>query len=134
LRELTWNHTTLHWRGRHPGWTYLQLMLPVPERPLLEAVAQRWGDRVLWHLEGVRQGGGARLSALPVVQLGNAAELAELIDFCRDHGAGVADPHVLSVEDGGSGVIDPDQVAAKAAHDPGGLLNPGKLRGWVGLA
>jgi len=23
-------------------------------------------------------------------------------------------------------------VAAKAAHDPGGLLNPGKLRGWVG--
>jgi FAD/FMN-containing dehydrogenase len=107
-------------------------MLPVPERPLLEAVAQRWGDRVLWHLEGVRQGGSARLSALPVVQLGNAAELAELIDFCRDHGAGVADPHVLSVEDGGSGEVDPDQVAAKAAHDPGGLLNPGKLRGWVG--
>jgi len=80
----------------------------------------------------VRQGGSARLSALPVVQLGNAAELAELIDFCRDHGAGVADPHVLSVEDGGSGEVDPDQVAAKAAHDPGGLLNPGKLRGWVG--
>jgi FAD/FMN-containing dehydrogenase len=21
-------------------------------------------------------------------------------------------------------------VAAKAAHDPAGLLNPGKLRGW----
>jgi FAD/FMN-containing dehydrogenase len=105
----------------------------VPERPLLEAVAERWGERVLWHLEGVRQGGSARLSALPVVQLGNAAELAELINFCRDHGAGSADPHVLSVEDGGAGVVDPNQVAAKTAHDPAGLLNPGKLRGWVGL-
>jgi FAD/FMN-containing dehydrogenase len=36
------------------------------------------------------------------------------------------------VEDGGAGVVDPNQVAAKAAHDPAGLLNPGKLRGWVG--
>jgi FAD/FMN-containing dehydrogenase len=25
-------------------------------------------------------------------------------------------------------------VAAKTAHDPAGLLNPGKLRGWVGRA
>lgn len=132
LRELTWNHTTLHWRARHAGWTYLQLSLPEPERPLLEAVAQRWGEQVLWHLEGVRQGGSTRLLALPVVQLGTAAELAELIEFCRDHGAGIADPHVISVEDGGAGLVDPDQVAAKRAHDPSGLLNPGKLRGWMG--
>ena len=55
-----------------------QLALPLPERPLLEAVAERWGERVLWHLEGVRQGGSSRLSALPVVQLGNAAELGKL--------------------------------------------------------
>jgi len=109
-------------------------MLPVPERPLMEAVAERWGARVLWHLEGVRQGGMARLSALPVVQLGDAAALNELIAFCRDHGAGVADPHELTVEEGGSGLVDPEQVAAKAAHDPAGLLNPGKLRGWVGPA
>ena len=132
LRELTWNHTTLHWRARHAGWTYLQLMLPLPERPLLEAVAERWGERVLWHLEAVRQGGSSRLSALPVVQLGDAAALAELIEFCRERGAGIADPHVLTVEDGGSGLVDPEQVAAKEAHDPAGLLNPGKLRGWRG--
>jgi hypothetical protein len=31
-------------------------------------------------------------------------------------------------------VVDPNQVAAKTAHDPAGLLNPGKLRGWVGKA
>jgi len=29
------------------------------------------------------------------------------------------------------GQIDPAQVAAKAAFDPAGLLNPGKLRGWL---
>ena len=33
-------------------------------------------------------------------------------------------------EDGGLGVIDADQVAAKQRFDPAGLLNPGKLRGW----
>jgi FAD/FMN-containing dehydrogenase len=38
---------------------------------------------------------------------------------------------VFTVEDGGLGVIDADQVAAKAANDPAGLLNPGKLRGWL---
>ncbi|MFM7269961.1 MAG: FAD-binding oxidoreductase, partial [Cyanobium sp.] len=57
LRELTWNHTTLHWRARHSGWTYLQMLLPQPEQALLEAVNERWGERVRWHLEAVRQGG-----------------------------------------------------------------------------
>jgi hypothetical protein len=52
------------------------------------------------------------------------------MDFCRERGAFIFDPHVLTVEDGGLGVVDADQVAAKAAHDPAGLLNPGKLRGW----
>ena len=136
LRELTWNHTTLHWRARNRGWTYLQLALPDPERPLLDAVRQHWGDRVLWHLEIVRQGGATRLTALPVVQSEDADALGELMALCRHHGAGIADPHVLSVEDGGSGRVDADQVAAKLAHDPAGLLNPGKLRGWTerGLA
>lgn len=37
---------------------------------------------------------------------------------------------MITVEDGGLGVIDADQVAAKQRFDPAGLLNPGKLRGW----
>jgi len=130
LRELTWNHTTLHWRARHPGWTYLQLLLPQPEGPLLEAVAGRWGGRVLWHLEAVRQMGSVRMAALPLVDLQTAADLGELMEFCRERGATIFDPHVLTVEDGGLGVVDGDQVAAKRQHDPTGLLNPGKLRGW----
>ena len=31
LRELSWNHTTLHMRSIDSGWTYLQMLLPKPE-------------------------------------------------------------------------------------------------------
>ena len=41
-------------------------------------------------------------------------------------------PHVITVEEGGLGIVDGDQVAAKGRHDPSGLLNPGKLKGWIG--
>ncbi len=130
LWELTWNHTTLHWRSQVPDWTYLQLLLPRPEEPLLEAVRRRWGGDVLWHLEGVRQQGASRLAGLPLVRWQGAQALDDLMAQCRDLGAVIFNPHVVTVEDGGLGVVDADQVAAKRAHDPAGLLNPGKLRGW----
>jgi FAD/FMN-containing dehydrogenase len=132
LGELTWNHTTLHWRAQAPDWTYLQLLLPRPEAPLLEAVRQRWGSDVLWHLEGVRYQGAPRLTALPLVRWQGPQALADLVAQCRGLGAVPFNPHVITVEDGGLGVVDADQVAAKAAYDPAGLMNPGKLRGWVG--
>jgi FAD/FMN-containing dehydrogenase len=130
LRELSWNHTTLHCRSLDPGWTYLQMLLPQPELPLLERLRADWGDDLLWHLEGVRQAGEARLAALPLVRWQGQEALVRLIDQCRGLGAVIFNPHVLTVEDGGLGVIDADQVAAKQRHDPMGLLNPGKLRGW----
>jgi len=130
LRELTWNHTTLHWRARHPDWTYLQLLLPQPEGPFLEGLRSRWGDALHWHLEGVRQGGATRLAALPVLRDQGIGPLNELMAQCRDGGGLLFDPHVLTVEDGGLGVIDAQQVDCKRDLDPLGLLNPGKLRGW----
>jgi len=131
LRELTWNHTTLHWRAQHKGWTYLQMLLPQPEGPCLERLRAVWGDDLLWHLEAVQQQGAARLAALPLVRSRGEEALERLMADCRDAGAVLFNPHVISVEDGGLGVIDADQVAAKAAYDPAGLLNPGKLRGWL---
>ena len=53
------------------------------------------------------------------------------MEDCRAAGAVLFNPHVLTVEDGGLGVVDADQVAAKQRFDPSGLLNPGKLRGWL---
>jgi FAD/FMN-containing dehydrogenase len=131
LRELTWNHTTLHWRCHHPDWTYLQMLLPQPEEPCLKALRHRWGEDLLWHLEAVRNAGAPRLACLPLLRWQGPERLAELMADCREHGAFLFNPHVLTVEDGGLGVIDADQVAAKADHDPAGLLNPGKLRGWL---
>ena len=131
LRELSWNHTTLHWRSQHKGWTYLQMLLPQPEGPCLERLRSRWGDDLLWHLEAVKQQGAARLAALPLVRWRGEQALEQLMADCREAGAVLFNPHVLTVEDGGLGVVDADQVAAKAAYDPLGLLNPGKLRGWL---
>ena len=130
LRELGWNHTTLHWRADHPDWTYLQMLLPEPAEPLIASVRRSWGSDVLWHLEAVRHAGAARLAGLPLLRWRDAAALAALMDQCRQLGAVLFNPHVLTVEDGGLGVVDADQVAVKAANDPAGLLNPGKLRGW----
>ena len=132
LRELTWNHTTLHMRAADPGWTYLQMLLPEPELPAMQELKQRWGEALLWHLEVVRQQGAQRLAALPLVRWSGADKLDRLMRDCRDVGAVLFNPHVITVEDGGLGVIDGDQVAAKQRFDPSGLLNPGKLRGWQG--
>ena len=130
LRELSWNHTTLHVRASEPGWTYLQMLLPQPEAPAMAALKQRWGDALIWHLELVRQQGRPRLAALPLVRWQGAEPLNRLMDDCKSAGAVLFNPHVITVEDGGLGVIDADQVAAKHRFDPQGLLNPGKLRGW----
>ena len=131
LRELSWNHTTLHMRASEPGWTYLQMLLPQPELPAMQALRNQWGDDLLWHLELVKQQGSVRTAALPLVRWRGAALLEQLMDDCRAHGAVVFNPHVITVEDGGLGVVDGDQVAAKQRFDPDGLMNPGKLRGWL---
>jgi FAD/FMN-containing dehydrogenase len=118
-------------RASEPGWTYLQMLLPQPELPAMQALRNQWGDDLLWHLELVKQQGSVRIAALPLVRWRDAALLEQLMDDCRAHGAVVFNPHVITVEDGGLGVVDGDQVAAKQRFDPSGLMNPGKLRGWL---
>ena len=134
LRELCWNHTTLHARSQNPAFTYLQLLLPQPEAPALHALRERWGEDVLWHLEAVRAQGQQRLACLPLVRWSGREALDALITHARDLGCLLFNPHAITVEDGGLGGVDAAQVAAKARHDPAGLLNPGKLRGWLELA
>jgi FAD/FMN-containing dehydrogenase len=73
----------------------------------------------------------ARLAALPLLRWQGPERLEELIDHCRQLGAVIFNPHAITVEEGGLGVVDADQVTAKASYDPAGLLNPGKLRGWL---
>ncbi len=130
VKELTWNHTTLHMRKTDPNWTYLQMLLPEEEIPFLEKIKNVWGNNIFWHIESVKQNGKQRMAALPVVYWKNEVLLNKLINDCRENGAIIFNPHVITVEDGGLGVIDADQVDAKRFYDPMGLLNPGKLKGW----
>jgi hypothetical protein len=134
LRELCWNHTTLHARASDPSFTYLQLLLPQPEGAALAALKQRWGDAVLWHLEAVRAQGQQRLACLPLVRWRGPEQLELLIREACDLGCLLFNPHAITVEDGGLGGVDAEQVRAKADYDPAGLLNPGKLRGWLELS
>ncbi|MYF19863.1 MAG: FAD-binding oxidoreductase [Synechococcus sp. SB0677_bin_5] len=133
LRELTWNHTTLHARAADPAWTYLQLLLPPEPAAVLQALSRQQGDGLAWHLEAVRSQGEARWAALPLLRWQGADSLAEVMETALDLGCTLFNPHVITVEDGGLGVVDADQVQAKQAYDPAGLLNPGKLRGWLEL-
>ena len=49
-----------------------------------------------------------------------------MIDFCREIGVFVANPHVNNVEGGGRYRADNVQLLAKQRYDPKGLLNPGQ--------
>ncbi len=131
ISEVVWNHTTLHMRAKDRNWTYLQMLLPLNnELELINSVREKWGDKILWHLEAVSQEGVPRLAALPVLKWHSLKELNEIIDTCKRMGAFIFNPHVLTVEGGGLGVVDANQVKAKLKFDPKGLLNPGKLEGW----
>ena len=131
ISEVVWNHTTLHMRAKDKSWTYLQMLLPLDnEYNLITSLREKWGEKILWHIEAVSQQGVPRLAALPVLKWHNSDELNKIIANCKELGAIIFNPHVLSVEGGGLGVVDADQVKAKLKFDPKGLLNPGKLEGW----
>ncbi len=130
LRELSWNHTTMHMRTMNSDWTYLQMLLPQPEINFIQTINKNWKESILWHLEAVMQQGVQRIAALPLVRWKGYENLDKLMKDCKDAGAIMFNPHVFTVEDGGLGVIDSDQVRAKEKYDPQGILNPGKLKGW----
>ena len=132
ILDLVWNHTTLQMRAKDKNWTYLQMLLPLnDEFNLISSLRKKFGKKLLWHLEAVSQQGIPRLAALPVLKWSDEIELNDIMEDCRKLGAIIFNPHVLTVEGGGLGVIDADQVKAKQKFDPRGLFNPGKLEGWA---
>ncbi len=130
--EYTWNHTTLHARSVDPTLTYLQTLLPADkDLTLLEHLYTHFGDEVMMHLEFMRVGGTARPAALQVVRYSTPDRLNEIIAYHEAHGAIIFNPHTYLIEDGGMKMVDRAQVDFKAQVDPYGLLNPGKMRGWL---
>ncbi|WP_346293820.1 FAD-binding oxidoreductase [Sphaerothrix gracilis] len=132
IAEFTWNHTTLHARSVDPNFTYLQTLFPHdPELKLVEHMINHFGDEVLMHLEFFRVEGKVIPAALQLVRYTSEKRLNEIIRYHEDKGAFIANPHTYIMEDGGRKTINPAQVNFKAQVDPYGLLNPGKMRGWL---
>ena len=130
LYEYTWNHTTLQWLKTDRSITYLQCLYPHDR--VLEAVRDMWAmfpDEVLPHLEFIRFRGRVTCSALPIVRYTTPERLDEIMALHEKHGVMIANPHVVTLEDGTRHKrADADQLGFKAEVDPYGLLNPGKMR------
>jgi len=133
LYEYTWNHTTLQWLKTDRSITYLQCLYPHDR--LIESVREMhdmFPDEVLPHLEFIRFGGKLTCSALPIVRYTTPERLNEIIALHEKHGVMIANPHVVSLEDGSRHKrADADQLGFKAEVDPYGLLNPGKMRTYT---
>ena len=136
LYEYTWNHTTLHGLKITRDITYLQCLYP-HDRLLASVKEMRdlFGDEVLPHLEMIRFGGRVTASALPVVRYTTPERLDEIIALHESLGVMIANPHVVTLEDGSRHKrADADQLGFKHEVDPLGLLNPGKMRTFSPLA
>jgi FAD/FMN-containing dehydrogenase len=134
LYEYCWNHTTLHMLKGDRSITYLQCLFPYDR--LIETVRKMvaiFGDEVLHHLEFSRYAGHVTASALPIVRFTNAERLNEIIGIYEANGVFIANPHVYTLEDGSRyRRADADQYGFKTEVDPYGLLNPGKMKSFVG--
>jgi len=132
LAEFTWNHTTLHARNADSDLTYLQTVFPYdPNLELLLHMHEHFGDEVIMHLEFLRSQGRIVPAALQLVRYTTQARLNEIIRYHEEKGAFIANPHTYLLEDGGRKTIDEAQLKFKETVDPYGLLNPGKMRGWL---
>src|SRR5579883_247205 len=134
LYEYCWNHTTLHMLKGDRSITYMQCLFPHDR--LIATVAKMvatFGDEVIHHLEFSRYAGHVTASALPIVRYKSAERLNEIIAAYEANGVFVANPHVYTLEDGSRyRRADADQFGFKAEVDPYGLLNPGKMKSFVG--
>jgi FAD/FMN-containing dehydrogenase len=129
LSDYTWNHTTLWAMRSDEAYTYLQCGFnPDTVRGQIRRLRERFGQEILFHMEFMKNGDGRVIpGAIPVVYYTTEERLNEMIDFCREIGVFVANPHVNNVEGGGRYRADNVQLLAKLRYDPKGLLNPGKM-------
>jgi FAD/FMN-containing dehydrogenase len=129
LSDYTWNHTTLWAMKTDDAYTYIQCGFdPVRVREQFRQLKERFGNEILLHMEFMKNGAGQVIpGAIPLVYFVSEERLNELIDYCRQIGVFVANPHVNNVEGGGRYRADNVQLLAKQRYDPKGLLNPGKM-------
>ena len=133
LYECTWNHTTLYALKAEKSVTYLQAMYPADRLvEMVGEISSLFGDELIPHLEFVRFAGRVTASGLPVLRYTSAERLDEVIALHEARGISIANPHVVTLEDGSRHKrADSDQLGFKRRVDPYGLMNPGKMRSFV---
>jgi FAD/FMN-containing dehydrogenase len=132
LYEFTWNHTTLHALKVDRSITYLQTLFSPPNHlEAVERMVRHFGDETPMHLEFVRLDGQVGCFGLQLVRFTSAERLDAIIRYHEDNGCPIFNPHTYGLEDGGMKVVDQAQLAFKQLADPFGLLNPGKMRGYI---
>jgi len=133
LSDYTWNHTTLWAMKADPAYTYLQCGFnPETTREQIALLKKKYGVDFLLHIEWMKNGAGVVIpGSIPVVRFATPARLNEMIDYCREIGVFVANPHVNHVEGGGRYREDNVQLQTKYRYDPRGLMNPGKMATFV---
>jgi FAD/FMN-containing dehydrogenase len=133
LSDYTWNHTTLWAMKADPVYTYLQCgFSPESSREQIALLKKKYGDDFLLHMEWMKNGLGVVIpGSIPVVRFTTPERLNEMIDYCREIGVFVANPHVNHVEGGGRYREDNVQLQTKYLYDPKGLMNPGKMATFV---
>src|SRR6202046_3432342 len=129
LSDYTWHHTTLWAMKFDPAYTYLQCGFDaVAARTQFARLKQRYGAEFLLHIEFMKNAQGVVVpGSIPVVRFSTEERLNQMIDYCREIGVSVANPHVNNVEGGGRYRSDNVQLLAKYKYDSKGLLNPGKM-------
>jgi hypothetical protein len=129
IHQTAFNHTTLMALQVDRGWTYLQVVMPVPYDPALaERQLERFGDEVLMHHEYTREHNRPRIGGLPLIRYTTESRLAEIMRSFEDDGCTINNPHIFKLEDGGRFDPEGQKMAFRKRVDPHGLLNPGKLR------
>jgi len=93
---------------------------------------EKFGDEVRQHLEFIRLNGFMTASGIPIIRYRSRDRLYEIIAGFEACGVMIANPHVVTLEDGSRYKrVDADQLGFKHEVDPMGLLNPGKMRSFV---
>jgi FAD/FMN-containing dehydrogenase len=131
LSDYTWNHTTLWAKKADPTLTYLQVGFDrVKMREQMARLREKFGDEFIHHMEFMKIEGHVTPGAIPIIRFTTEERLREIVAFCRAIGVGVSDPHSFQIEAAGRWRESDPRLAAKNDHDPKGLLNPGKMKGY----
>jgi FAD/FMN-containing dehydrogenase len=132
ITEFPFAHTVLWTKKHDPRSTWLQTRFTNDRRAALEQIhllQDRFGKRVVNHIEFVRTPEGLNPSGLPALFTSDPREIDEVIEFYQQIGVQVANPHSYVVKEGGMVKDIASVVAFKQQTDPYGLMNPGKLDG-----